>query len=97
MDNETYLLRLPATDWDAQIARETNAYLATVEPDAEGARPGAFVDQPAAGWLGVHVFPLNLYSKDRRDEIVTECARIWDETTHGPGEPHSRFRGGSRK
>jgi len=93
MDENEYLLRFGATDWDAQIARAINAYLATVEADAEGTQPGAFVDQPASHTLGVHVFPLNLYSKTRRYEIVMECARIWDETIHGPAEPHPRSRG----
>lgn len=93
MDEIEYLLRFGATDWDAEIARAINAYLATVEPDAEGTQPAAFVDQPASHMLGVHVFPLNLYSKARRYEIVLECARIWGETIRGPAEPHQRSRG----
>ena len=92
MEDQEYLLRFQATDWDKEIAKAINVYLQRVEPDAEGAKPGAFVDQTITGLLGVHVFPLNLYPKARRDEIVDECARIWDETTHGPGEPHPRFR-----
>ena len=90
MDDQEYLLRFAATDWDAEIARRINTYLHSIEPDAEGTLPSAFVDQPASHMLGVHVFPLNLYSRERRDEIVLECARIWDSTIQGPAAPTSR-------
>ena len=90
MDEHEYLLRFAATDWDPEIARRINGYLRSIEPDAEGTQPSAFVDQPASHTLGVHIFPLNLYSKQRRDEIILECARIWDSTIQGPAAPTSR-------
>ena len=90
MNDETYLLRLPATDWDAQIARDINGYLATVELDADRNQPTAFVDNPETRWLGVHVSPLQAYPEPRRDKIIAECVRIWAKTTHGPAEPTSR-------
>lgn len=90
MDHETYLLRLPATDWDVQIAREINGYLATVELDDDRNQPTAFVDNLQSKWLGVHVAPLQAYAEPRRDQIIAECVRIWAKTTLGPAEPTSR-------
>lgn len=92
MNDETYLLRLPATDWDAQIARSINAYLATVELDAERNQPTAFVDHPETRWLGVHVAPLQFYPPARRDSIIAECLRIWARATHVTSESGPRSR-----
>jgi hypothetical protein len=76
MNEGTYILRLPATDWDKEAAKAINDYLEGVEPDADGVRPKAYVDEKSTKWLGVHVFPLDGYTDEERQGIAVICTRI---------------------
>lgn len=94
--HEEQVLRFRATDWDREMAIAINDYLGTVEPDTEGNVPGAFVDEPLEDSLGIHILPLDKYSKARRKEITAQCLRIRNGVAYGltfgqkrPYEPYA--------
>jgi hypothetical protein len=76
MDIE-HTLRLAATDWDREIAEGIQEYLETIPVDEDGKRPVAVIRDPHSGALGVHVYPLDRYSPERREEIIRGCMRVY--------------------
>jgi hypothetical protein len=81
--SDGFLIRFLATDWDAEIVAATNEYLASIEPDCKGRRPSAWMDEPVNRWLGVHIFPLEEYSPERRQEIAATCLHLRNVISYG--------------
>lgn len=70
------MIRISATDWDRDIVEAINRFLQKLSLDENGMRPYAYMDEPMLDSVGIHIAPLDGYSKAVRHLIATECLRI---------------------